>query len=84
MLEHLAISESGFLFDARTGHTYTVSRTGTFLVRALVGGTLAGDLAARLVEAFDVEPAVAARDVEQFLMRMRDLGLLEDVEEGEA
>lgn len=84
MLEHLAISESGFLFDARTGHTYTVSRTGTFIVRALVGGAAVGELPGLLLETFDVEPPVASRDVEQFLMRMRDLGLLEEVEEVDA
>ncbi|GMV44059.1 MAG: hypothetical protein AMXMBFR64_57750 [Myxococcales bacterium] len=81
MLEHLAISESGFLFDARTGHTYTLSRTGVFLVRALVSGASTSELPGRLAADYDVEPPIAARDVEQFLMRMRDLGLLDTEDE---
>lgn len=84
MLEHLAVSESGFLFDARTGHSYTLSRTGTFLVRALVAGAAAEELTPRIVDTYDVDGAVAARDVEQFLMRMRDLGLLDTDEEDES
>lgn len=84
MLEHLAISESGFLFDARTGHSYTLSRTGTFLVRALVAGATVADLPSQLMDVYDVGEAIAARDVEQFLMRMRDLGLLDTDEEDES
>lgn len=76
MLEHLALSESGFLFDARTGLTYTLSKTGTFLLRALIDGQDAEALPAALAATFDVEPPIARRDVDQFLFRLNDLGLL--------
>jgi len=76
MLDHLALSESGFLFDSRTGLTYTLSRTGTFLLRALIDGVDAETLPERLVATFDVEPRIARRDVEQFLFRLGDIGVL--------
>ena len=76
MLDNLALSESGFLFDARTGLTYTLSKTGTFLLRALIDGQDAEALPGRLVATFDVEPPVARRDVEQFLFRLKDIGVL--------
>lgn len=76
MLDHLALSESGFLCDARTGLTYTLSRTGTFLLRALIEGIDAEVLPERLVGTFDVEPQVARRDVDQFLFRLGDIGVL--------
>lgn len=76
MLDHLALSESGFLFDSRTGLTYTLSRTGTFLLRALIDGADAETLPERLVATFDVEAPVADKDVEQFLFRLSDIGVL--------
>jgi len=85
MLDHLALSESGFLFDTRTGLTYTLSKTGTFLLRALLEGQDAETLPERLVATYEVEPPVARRDVEQFLFRLTDLGLLRHTtEEDEA
>ncbi|TNF38410.1 MAG: PqqD family protein [Deltaproteobacteria bacterium] len=76
MLDHLALSESGFLFDSRTGLTYTLSKSGTFLLRALIDGADAETLPERLVATFDVEPPVARKDVEQFLFRLTDIGIL--------
>jgi PqqD family protein of HPr-rel-A system len=76
MLEHLALSESGFLFDARTGSTYSLNRTGTFILRELIAGTAAGKLAERLNETFEVDAETAARDVEQLLFRLKFLGVI--------
>lgn len=74
--QHLALSDNGFLFDTRTGHTYSLSRTGTFLLRALIDGAEAPSLPERLLEAYDVDSTTAGRDVEQFLFRLRDLELV--------
>jgi hypothetical protein len=76
MLEHLALSESGFLFDARTGSTYSLNRTGTFVLRELMAGTPVGKIAGRLLEAFEVDAETAARDVEQILFRLKFLGVI--------
>jgi hypothetical protein len=76
MLEHLALSESGFLFDARTGSTYSLNRTGTFVLRELISGTAVEKLPERLHEAFEVDADTAARDVEQLLFRLKFLGVL--------
>jgi hypothetical protein len=76
MLEHLALSESGFLFDARTGSTYSLNRTGTFVLRELIAGTPLGNLPERLREAFEVDAETAARDVEQLLFRLKFLGVI--------
>ncbi len=75
MLQNLAVSDSGFLFDARSGRTFTLSATGTFLLRSLIGGAPPEGLAERLVGAFDLDLELARRDSEQFLLRLRDLRL---------
>jgi len=76
MLENLALSESGFLFDARTGSTYSLNRTGTFVLRELMAGTPVGKIGGRLLEAFEVDAETAARDVEQILFRLKFLGVI--------
>ena len=81
MLSNLALSESGFLFDARTGNTYSLNPTGTQILRALIDGVGREDLPARMAEIFETEPAVVARDIEQFLLHIKELGLLAEAEE---
>ena len=78
MYRHLALSDSGFLFDTRTGSTYSLNRTGTWLVRALIDDAPADQLPSALVERFDVADAAAHRDVERFLYRLRELALVDD------
>lgn len=75
MYEHLALSDNGFLFDTRTGSTYSLSATGTFLLRALMDGASPGALGEHLAQSYDVDISTASRDVDQFVFRLRDLGL---------
>ena len=75
MLDNLALSESGFLFDTRTGATFSLSKTGTFLLKALIDGATPVSLPERLMETYDVDRVTAGRDVEQFMFRLKDLGL---------
>jgi PqqD family protein of HPr-rel-A system len=75
---HLALSANGFLFDATTGHTYTLNRSGTALLRGILDGQEATQLAEHLAESFDIGMAAAAQDTEQFLIRLKDLGILAD------
>ncbi len=76
MYEHLALSDSGFLFDTRTGNTYTLSKTGTFLLRTLIAGGTWQELPTQLAATYEVDDETARRDVEQFSFRLKDLGLV--------
>jgi len=78
---HLALSENGFLFDTRTGKTYSLNRTGTFLLRELINGIPTDQLLNLLVERFDVDPNTAVNDIDQFLFRLKDLQITEHEEE---
>lgn len=80
MYENLALSENGFLFDGRTGATYSLNKSGTFLLKQLIAGTRPGELREELIENFEVDTATAERDVEQFLFRLKDLRITEEDE----
>ncbi len=73
----LALSDGGFLFDPRTGTTYSLNRTGTLLLRALADGSPPERLVERLLAACRVSRQAAVRDVEQFVLRLQRLGLAE-------
>ncbi|MFW5740262.1 MAG: HPr-rel-A system PqqD family peptide chaperone [Myxococcota bacterium] len=76
-LRSLAISESGFLFDPVTGHTFNVNATGLAIVHALNNGKSEDEIVAILHDGFEQEGGEdVARDVEEFLARLREHGLV--------
>ena len=76
-LGSLAISDVGFVFDPLTGHTYNVNATGLAVLRALKEGDEPAAVVARLRETFDVDQAAdVARDVEDFVSRLREVSLV--------
>ena len=74
-LKTLAISETGFVFDPRTGHSYSLNSTGLVVLGAMREGKTLAEIAARLREEFDAGDG-AQDDVEGFFELLRELGLL--------
>ncbi len=76
-LETLAISETGFVFDPRTGATFTVNPVGHAVLLALRDGLPLDGVVARLRERFEQVPGDAVRDdVGDFVRVLRQHGLL--------
>ena len=61
------------LFDARRGEYYQVNELGLLIVRALGEGLGSEAIVERVVDAYDVSLDVAAEDVRNFLLQMKDL-----------
>ena len=76
-LRGLALSDTGFLFDPATGHTYTLNRTGVELLKFLRDGAAESELAARLAERYEVDPAAAEGDCAVFLRQLRENRLID-------
>ena len=70
------MSESGFFFDPQTGHTFSLNATGALVFRLTRQGNEPGEIAALLAEEYDVTPEDAAKDAADFLMALKDFGLL--------
>ena len=67
-------SEQGtVLFDARRGEYYQVNELGLLIVRALGEGLGSEAIVERVVDAYDVSLDVAAEDVRNFLLQMKEL-----------
>ena len=77
----LRLSESGFLFDGSNAESYSTNRTAATVLEALLAGIDSREAWRSVVERFDVADEVARRDVERFLSRLRELGLVRTAEE---
>ena len=60
------------LFDARRGEYYQVNELGLLIVRALGEGLGSEAIVERVVDAYDVSLDVAAEDVRNFLLQMKE------------
>jgi hypothetical protein len=76
-LRDLALSDSGFVFDPLTGHTFTVNPTGQLALRCLKEGLGPEETARRVGAEFATEQGEdPARDLQDFVLQLRDCGLL--------
>ena len=71
-LERLAVSESGFLFDPVSGHSFTLNETGVAILRALQANRDLDKLRNRLLAEFDVDESTLDRDLLEFLGSLRN------------
>jgi hypothetical protein len=71
-LQRLAISESGFVFDPVSGHSFTVNETGLTILRALQANRHLDSLRAKLASEYEVDGATLDRDLLEFLGSLRD------------
>jgi Coenzyme PQQ synthesis protein D (PqqD) len=69
--------------DVRESTYLTANDSGRLLWGALANGATSEELAARLVDAFAIDPAAAQADVETFLGDLRERGLLDETRDAE-
>jgi len=76
-LERLAINDEGFIFDPETGSSYTVNKTGLFIIKLLKEGKNEEDIVKALTEEFEIGEDEVKRDLVDFLEQLRLYGLVE-------
>ena len=74
-LNDLIINSQGFVFDPNTGESFTANPTAVHILRQLQDGRDNDDMARTLTESFAVTPEAARRDVDDFRLKLRGLGL---------
>lgn len=65
------------LLDLREGIYFGLNEVGTRVWELLEGGPTLSELQAHIVEEFEVEPAVAERDLAELLTELVERGLIE-------
>ncbi len=73
VITRLAISESGFVFDPVSGHSFTANETGLSVLRQLHQNRNLKKLIQSLAAEYDAEPRELERDIVEFLGTLRKL-----------
>ena len=71
-LPRLAISESGFVFDPVTGHSFSVNETGMAVIRLLQQGLSLSEATAELHKDYLEKSEVIERDLLEFIGLLRE------------
>lgn len=71
----LAISDSGFIFDPRTGHSFSTNQSGVAVVKQLRDGFGVEQVVQQLKELHGADAQVE-RDVGEFIAALRGFGWL--------
>ena len=72
-LQRLAISESGFVFDPESGHSFTANETGLVILRMLQKNSEIDSILAKLEKEYDVSLSDAKKVVLEFAGVLREL-----------
>jgi len=71
-LQQLAISESGFIFDPVSGHSFSVNETGIVIIRCLQQGKDLPATIAELQNSYSEQTAAIERDLLEFISLLRE------------
>ncbi|MBI3813922.1 MAG: PqqD family protein [Nitrospinae bacterium] len=74
LVADLAISETGFVFDPSTGHTYRLNRTGMQIVKMLQNDSRIETIAENIAEGFDIDKDGAIEDIKEFISLLKSSG----------
>lgn len=72
VLQRLAISESGFVFDPASGHNFTVNETGLVLLRLLLKFQRLDQILSALEQEYDAPVRDIERDVVEFISAVKE------------
>ncbi|MDY0017182.1 MAG: PqqD family protein [Candidatus Delongbacteria bacterium] len=70
-LSVLAISDSGFIFDPVTGHSYTANATGLKILELLKAGKEEDEIKAMIMEEFDASDDEVTVDIADFVENLK-------------
>ena len=75
--KNVALSESGFLFDALNGVSYSVNETGLKILNLIRKGEDENAIRKALTDEYDVDPAEAEKDLFDFISQVSSFQMLE-------
>lgn len=75
---HLALSDTGFLFHASTGDSFSVNPVGLKIIKLIKEGQDQASILTSLEEQFEVDTERAEEDLADFLQYLRQLKIVLD------
>lgn len=65
-IKQLAISESGFIFDPSTGHSYTANTTGAFILKQFALDKNESEIIEAVINEYEVDEVQVRQDLKSF------------------
>ena len=74
----VAISETGFVFDAETGDSYSLNPLGLNIVEMIKNRMSVEDIKERLAREYEVTPETLDKSLDDFLWSLRGFNIIEN------
>lgn len=75
--KNIAVSEEGFIFNPTTGDSFSTNKVGTEIINLLKQGKTLGEVKETITLVYDVDEALFERDLEDFMMFLKEFGIAE-------
>lgn len=76
--ENIAISESGFLFLAGTGETFTLNQIGKEIFNLIRTKSSEDEIINLIVNDYDIDKATAHKDLGEFILQLKHYSILKE------
>lgn len=75
--KNLAVSETGFIFNPTSGDSFTANEIGTEIINLMKESKNIADIKNALLDKYDVEGSQLEKDVDDFIVLLRDNNLIQ-------
>jgi hypothetical protein len=79
--DHVAVSETGIIFDTRSGESYSLNELGIFILGELRKDLEMKMIVSQIIDKYLVDEDALKRDMDEFISYMMQNDLLEKFEE---
>lgn len=76
--ENIAISESGFLFLASTGETFTLNQMGKEIFNLIRSNISEEEIVAAILDNYEVDKSTALKDISDFIAQLKHYSILKE------
>ncbi len=75
--KNIAISDEGFLFNPTTGDSFSTNAIGAKIVLLMKTDVLISEVVSTICSKYDVDKTLFERDLEEFMLQLKDYCILE-------
>jgi PqqD family protein of HPr-rel-A system len=77
--DNLAISDSGFLFSASTGESFTLNKIGNEIISLLHQGKSKEEILNSILDEYEIDKKTFEKDFEDFLSQLKNFSLIKEL-----
>jgi hypothetical protein len=74
---NIAVSESGFMFDANTGDSYSLNKTGRIILKLIMEDKTSQEIAAIILPEYEIDQQLLLHYIDDFIQMLHRYELIE-------